>query len=170
MVGTKWQWRLFTLTNFVLGLFCFKAYCIFGLDDLTIALIIAGVGAASQAGAGIWGANKAATSAEEQKAFNKEQQDKADRLARREAMAKAIGAEQNVLPRPTPEPPGAPDMMGPQILSGLGNVVGQLGSTYAAGLKVDPIGKLGKTGMLKGAGAQPKSMMNYDYFDPYPYA
>ena len=121
------------------------------MEPVTAALILAGIGAATDIGGKLWGSHKTSDYNDEMGAYNEKTKKDKEREQRRQALARAIGATPNFMPKPEELPPEEPDMMCPNLVSGIGNIMSTAGSMYAAGAgKAGSKAIPGKAGLLKG--------------------
>jgi hypothetical protein len=96
------------------------------MDPITIALILAGLGAAGGIGGKIWGAKKESDYGKKMDQYNKEQIDKYNRDRKANTLARALTQYSGGVYSPQPEqkaPPSAPSMYGPAVLSGVGEAM-----------------------------------------------
>jgi len=103
------------------------------------ALVTAGVGTLTGAGASIYGAKKQDRFNKDQEAYQLKEKEKAEREDRRKALANAIKAsKRDYMPQPAELPPNAPEMSGINTVAAVGNALGQLGTMAAGAIKPKP--------------------------------
>ena len=103
---------------------------------LLIPLILAAAGTGAKVGGSIWSASKEKDYKKKMEAFNKDKVDRYNAEQRKAVIGRALAKlGKNSSYNPAIEeilPPGAPDMDGPNTLSGVGEGLGGLGSALSA--------------------------------------